>query len=116
MDVLESTVLQNNHELIINNVSVKESQILTYLLQSGSLTDNEYEDIKGTEYFLFQIYTTSANSIEYTILKSFVHEFFQTDLIWDSVRKTDIEPNCDYQCLRIIVYRMDFNKTTWSFL
>ena len=53
MDVLESTVLQNNHELIINNVSVKESQILTYLLQSGTLTDNEYEDIKGTEYFHF---------------------------------------------------------------
>ena len=52
MDAAEKCVLQENHELIVNNVSVKESELLTHLLQSGTLTDHECEDIKGKSFVL----------------------------------------------------------------
>ncbi len=50
MDETERRALQENHELIVKNVSVTESKVLVKLVQSGTISDTEYEDVRG-EYF-----------------------------------------------------------------
>ena len=89
MDVIESTVLQKNHELIINNVSVKESQILTDLLQSGTLTDNEYEDIKGTDYFHF-LYKRSKSVQKPICILNYAYAYYNNVQVLDM---TDCSPH-----------------------
>ena len=45
IEMLPRTV--SNYTLIIDEVSPKESQVLTYLLEEGTITDNEFEYIAG---------------------------------------------------------------------
>ena len=47
MDEVEKYVLRLHHGLITQRVSPVESEVMTHLLSSSTITDNEFDDIKG---------------------------------------------------------------------
>ena len=47
MDEVEKYVLRLHHGLITERVSPVESEVMTHLLSSSTITDNEFDDIKG---------------------------------------------------------------------
>ena len=47
MDGVEKRVLELHHGLIIEDVSPVESEVITHLLSNSTITDNEFDDIKG---------------------------------------------------------------------
>ena len=47
MDGVEKRVLELHHDLIIKHVSPVESEVITHLLSNSTITDNEFDDIKG---------------------------------------------------------------------
>ena len=71
METTEKCLLQENHELIVNNVSVKESEVLIHLLESGTLTDHECEDIKGKKTVFWQF---SKNMVDSGIVNNLLYK------------------------------------------
>ena len=47
MDEVEKYVLRLYHGLITERVSPVESEVMTHLLSSSTITDNEFDDIEG---------------------------------------------------------------------